>query len=219
MTPLLTEAELSSLYLGYRDAKYNERRLSFEPDYQYHLDQFSDVRSDYHRVRREFYDEFHAERFGEVGLVVDFSEGSGYFARYAYPRADVVVLPRVGVPPGIDLAKLLGSADVLMSTHALQAAPRPRETLGRLVGPLRPGATAWIEVPIDYRGSLKATFELLEARFARGVREFGPLQTLHESLAHFSVRSLRLVLASVGLVPTEFVRSSIGVLGVLAHKS
>ena len=219
MTPFLTETELDLLYRGYRDADYDRQRLIFEPDYQHHIEQFSDTKSDYHRVRREFYDEFHTERFGETGVVVDFSDGSGYFARYAYPHADVVVLPRIGAPPGVELATLLAAARVLVSTHALQSAPRPREALARLVGPLRPGASAWIELPIDYRGSLKANFELLEARFARGVREFGPLQTLHESLAHFSVRSLRTLLEAVGLAPREFVRSSIGVLGVHALKT
>ena len=218
IAPLLTAEQISRLYKDYRGNLYNEQRIRLEPDYAAIALEFADEGSAYFDARRAFYDDFNDERFRQEGLVVDLSDGGGYFARYAYPRADVVVLPRVGLPPGVRLKQLLASADVLMSTHALQTEPRPREMLSGLVNGLRPGATAWIEVPTQYRGGLRANFEVQEARFANGFRQFGPLQTLHENLAHFSLRSLSRLLAAAGLIPTQFVRASIGVLGVFAYK-
>ena len=87
-----------------------------------------------------------------------------------------------------------------------------------LLRDLRSTADVWVEVPVQYSGGLLQAFTVEEARFARGLREFGPLQTLHETLAHFSVRSLRTLLVRAGLQPVEFVRSNIGVLGALARR-
>ncbi len=218
MAPLLTAKQIARLYEDYRGEVYNEQRIRLEPDYAPTANEFADQASAYFDARRAFYDQFNDERFLQEGLVVDLSDGGGYFARYAYPRADVVVLPRVGLPPGVDLRQLLASADVLMSTHALQTEPHPKKMLNDLVSGLRPDATVWIETPIQYSGGLRANFEVQEVRFANGFRQFGPLQTLHENLAHFSLRSLSRLLASAGLVPTQFVRAGIGVLGVFAYK-
>ena len=217
LTPLLTEQQLDKLYDDYRGPKYNQERIGLEPDYAAIAADFADVDGHYYGQRRAFYDEFHAGRFDKRGLIVDASDGSGYFARYAYPFADVITLPKVGAVPGLELESLLAQADVLMMTHSLQGAPDPLRALKRLSDGLRPGAGVWIETPVQYSGALRAAFAVQEARFARGLREYGPLQTLHENLAHFSVLSLRRLLSRAGLSPLEFVRSSIGILGVWAQ--
>ena len=217
-TPFLEDDVIEHFYKDYRGEKYNADRVAFEPDYKSLVYEFSDYRSGYFEARRNFYDEFHAGRFGVRGLVLDASDGGGYFGRYAYPHADVVAVPRVGATPGLNLPAALAAADVLMIAHTLQTIPRPLESLMRFVRDLRPGAEVWVEVPIQYRGGLNQAFTFGEAQFARGVREYGPLQTLHETMAHFSVRSLRTLLERAGLRPIEFVRSSIGVLGALAKR-
>ncbi len=216
MTPFLTAKELERLYSEYRGAEYTAQRIALEPDYAGHAVSFADRGSPHHQIRREFYDAFRSEMNDQRGLVVDDSEGDGYFARYAFPHADVVTLLRAPSTPGVDLERLLPAADTLMCAYALQTDPRPFARLSSRVSLMKPGATVWIEVPTQYQGSLKATFEVLEARAARGTRNYEPLQIFHENQAHFSVRSLRRLMQAAGLVISEIIRSN-GMVGVHAY--
>ena len=216
LTPRLAPNELSKLFAGYRGPEYDQQRVAVEPGYVGHISEFIDRENGYHSVRRAFYDEFHIERFGHRGLVVDMSDGDGYFAGYAFPHAELAVLPPVVVAP-FD-AELLWRAEVVTISHALQQHPRPREALSRIAAAMRPGAGVWIELPVQYSGGLRANFTLLEHRFERGVREFGPLQTLHETCGHFSVSSLRVLLRAAGLEAQEIIRSNVGVLATYATR-
>lgn len=218
LTPLLSDDEVRRLYDDYRGEIYNAQRIAQEADYADQIAIFKDRDGEHFERRRNFYDEFHADRFGQRGLIVDAGDEDGYFGRYAYPHADVVTLPRGETPPGVALPELLAAADALMMAHTLQCAPDPRQALGRLVHELRAGREAWVEVPVLYSGSLRASFETQAALFARGVRKYGPLQTLHENVAHFSVRSLRRLFREVGLSPVEVMRSDIGILAMLAYR-
>ena len=218
LTPLLKDDQLDSLYDDYRSATYDQERTSFEPDYSAVALEFANVDSSYHDVRRRFYDDFLWERFSTRGVVVDFGGGDGYFSRYVFPHADVVIVERRHEAAGVDLPRLLGAADLLMCAHVFQTTPQPRTILRGLVQELRPDVPVWVELPVQYRGSLEAEFEIQEHRFARGERSFPPIQTLHENLAHFSVRSARRLMEAAGLVVDEVVRSDIGVMGLLGHK-
>lgn len=219
LTPNLTPEQLDRLYTDYRQETYTAERIRSEPDYKQVAREFDDPTSPTNMQRREFYDTYCFERFGQDGIVVDAGKYDRLHVCYAFPHTNVQSLPSFGrsdAPP-IDTV-LLASADVLSCTHALQSLPRPREFLAPLASGLREGAAVWIEVAIQYPGSLRAQFEMKELRFMQGAPRYGLLQTLHETMGHFSIRSLRRLLESLDLPPAEFVRSSIGILGVLCYK-
>ncbi len=166
---------------------------------------------------QEFYDLFNLDRSVAGGLVVDAGEGEGRFGRYVYPRADVVNLSRSGGAPGVVLPDLMAAADELFISQRLQQWPRPLQMLMQFTRWMRPGSEVWLDVPIQYGGSLRESFEA-ERSLAGRRGEPGLLATLNVNLSHYSAHALRRLCHRTGLAPLEFARAD-GILSVRAVRS
>jgi hypothetical protein len=216
-TPFLSEFALDKIYTGYRNSEYDEQRILIEPSYRALANEFTDLDSNYHNARRDFYDEF-AELFSPAhGLVVDLGGGNGYFSRYAFPHADVVILERDYRACGINAEELLHECDYFFCAHVLQTSPSPVDLLTAHTQHLRSGTPAWIELPKQYHGSLEACFSLEEARSLRAAPPQGALRQMHENLNHFSLKSARRVAEKANISVDQVIRTNIGVTALFGH--
>ncbi len=218
-TPFLSDEGLAKLYDGYRGAEYNARRLAVEPGYIAQIQMLSDRSHSYWKERLAFYDAAISELRGLTGLVVDFGGGDGFFTRHAFPEASIEVVEEDYERKGGDLDALLAQTDLLFSAQVFEHIPQPTRTLSRLARPLRPGARAWIDVPLDFVGPPGEDFARLQAQQEAGVLGWtSSVVIYHEHVGNFSPRSLRVLLRRSGFELEELVLSPL-TLGILARRT
>ncbi len=99
------------------------------------------------------------------------------------------------------------------NAHTLEHIPEPLPVLRRLVEGLRPGAAAWLEVPL-YPGRLAELFRRLDPTAFHDEE----IRILHEHVAHFSQRSLTNLAERSGLAVRQAFTSPANILGLQAVK-
>ena len=213
-TPFLSPSQLESLYNGYRDEEYDRERILIEPWYQAVAAAYKNPDSEHDRIRSAFLDFALGDHKHFDGLVIDYGGGEGHFARQALPSAEVTVVEEDYERKGFHLPSTLGRAGMLFSAQVFEHFPQPAVVLSSLVRFLKPGTTAWIEVPREYRGNLTAAYNE-----ASQLDTFNVITTMHEHVAHFSRRSLKSLVLRSGLILQEIVVSDQGLLGAICHKA
>lgn len=212
--PFYTRENLASIYTGYRNEEYTRRRDFHEPGYAALAPSLSDPDSPGYQLRRDFYDFFLPDKQDVKGVIVDYGGGDGYFSKYVFPKAEVVVADESYERDGGDLKGLLRRADYLFATHVFEHLPQPRDVLESLTADLRPGVPVYIELPKPYLGSLLSAFEKLEELHSRGeVLPFADILIQHEHIGHFSKNSAEVLMKSCGVEPREFYVHSAALMG------
>ena len=216
-TPMLTPAQLAQLYDGYRGEDYTQQRISVEGSYAAIAALFMSRDTAHYDERRAFYAKHFRSRADLTGRVVDFGGGEGYFARFAFPNAEVTVVEESFERDGGDLASLLAGAQVLFCAHVLEHLPRPYEHLVAMTRVLEPGALVYIETPHEHAGELADDFAAIERHYLGGGRMIHTaLNVLHEHVAIFSARSIEALMRRCHVTPVERYSNAqiIGILGV-----
>ena len=206
LTPLLSQEQLARHHEGHRGPVYDAQRLEIEPSYAGLRQELEDRSSGYYQARTRYYDSMLSEWKSFHGLVVDFGGGDGHWTQHVFPLARTVVADESFERDGGNLPSLLRECDILFAAHVFEHFPEPTQALSRLSRMLRRDAKVYVELPVDYQGGLRATFETLENRAAQGIHDvISSLQQLHEHVAHFSRHSMRMLAARSGLVVEEVI--------------
>ena len=219
IVPFYGRDTLASIYTGYRNSEYTSKRDHFEPGYALIAPSLSAIDSPGYQQRREFYDFFMSEWSSFKGLVVDYGGGDGYFSRYVFPNAEIVVADESYERDGGDLRALMARADLFFATHVFEHLPNPRDVLEEMAKHLRPGVDIYIELPKPYIGKLTTAFEELEELHRKGsVLPFSDLLIQHEHIGHFSKRSAQALLLQCGFTPSDTYLHSAHLMGFLGKK-
>ncbi len=214
-TPFLTSEQLASLYRGYRTPEYDTERIRLEPEYTFWAEQFADLNSDYYMARFAYYDRHLADLKTFSGKIVDFGGNDGIFSRFVFPHGDITIADETYERDGGNLEHLMRSTDFLFCAHVFEHIPQPYIVLSRLASCLPQGAKVWIELPLEYSGSLRSAFENIEAQQDSGDFSLqSAVHWLHEHVSAFSLHSAQMLVSRSGLQ----IERSDGSIGILAQR-
>jgi trans-aconitate methyltransferase len=114
---------------------------------------------------------------------------------------------------------LLTRCDLLFCAHVFEHIPEPYELLSRLAAPMLPWTLLYIELPINYEGSLPSCFKAVKETLSRGEpMPWHPFVTLHEHVNHYSKKSVSTLASRAGFSPLEFYMTDLDIMGMLARK-
>ena len=184
----LAPDEAAALYNGYRGADYDAQRLRLEPSYAPYIPLFEDRLSEYYRRRvGDLLDVFFLLPEIEPASVLDFG-GDGDIAARLFPNAEISFLD---ASAGENLSR--ERFDLVIASQVFEHLTDPREAINRIAGMLEPGGLLLLDLPRDYDGALAEALPWQE-------KHGGPLMVMHEHINHFSMRAIRRLLATAGLV-------------------
>lgn len=208
--PQPTEEQLARYYGGYHDWFYHQERQAFEPSWAANHAAYDDRASPHWALRDQVYRTAFPSAANFTGNIVDFGGGDGSLARSIFPHATVTPMD---MDFKGDADALLATCDLLFAAHVFEHLPQPTAILSGLVARLRRGAEVWVEVPEQYSGSMRETWDGIR----RGENPGSPLLFMHEHIQHFSVRSLDVLLAKTGVALDERVRLPGSIIGALGR--
>jgi SAM-dependent methyltransferase len=184
----LSQLEADSLYQGYRGDAYNEVRIRHEPHYrdaiatlgdkssQHYLDRFRDIALAF-------------EQFPELSFrrILDFG-GDGEIPKILFPAAAVAV-DDLNAGSRTDKARY----DLIFASNVFEHVSDPVHHLMQLASRLASNGVIWIDVPVDYDGSI--SISLFKHRVGG---DANPIW-MHEHINAFSRKSLRILAKRCGL--------------------
>ncbi len=213
--PRLEETEESSLYEGYRDAKYQKMRFQHEPWYTESLNQQLSAETEMLDHRRRMLASAIAEYVSskQIKNVLDFGGDQGQLIQELdVPNKYVFDISgtksREGVVPLRSLAECSSySWDLIVCSHVLEHIAFPKQILSQITQIARPGTVLFLEVPHESPFFLstiaKRVAQMLvlcatRMRDAISVVRPSALYLMHEHINFFASKSLAALVESMG---------------------
>jgi len=196
----LSDKEAAKLYHDYRGPGYNDQRIKFEPHYKHGVQDLSNKHSDYY-LRRLRTIALVMSLFPEITpkRIIDFG-GDGEICKILFP-CSVVHVDDLSEGSSLDA----NGYDFIFASNVFEHLSDPVSHLKKLKDRLSPSGILWIDVPIDYDGSIPIS---LHKHLGN---EEGPI-FMHEHINAFTPKSLYHLGEAVGL--KQFFKTEVPVIGL-----
>ncbi len=212
-----TDEQMAALYSNYRDERYNEQRIRFEPGY-------ADVVAHFHQRANYLRDveAWLAPYLPEAPAVLDFGGDSGINSLFREHNQLLHIHDISGVElvPGAERADLerirQSHYDLVTCSQVLEHVPYPQDFVKQMLPAVQAGSLLYLEVP--YEALMRAHPGSLQ--LATSKRHW------HEHVNFFTESSMRALLKSLGLVVVDVLHLPVDigwtqgeVMGVLARQA
>jgi len=212
-----TDEQMADLYSNYRDERYNEQRIAFEPGYADVVAHFQQ-RANYLREVEAWL----APYLPEAPAVLDFGGDSGINSLFREHNQLLHIHDISGVElvPGAERADLerirQSHYDLVTCSQVLEHVPYPQDFVKQMLPAMQAGSLLYLEVP--YEALMRAHSGSLQ--LATSKRHW------HEHVNFFTESSMRALLKSLGLVVVDVLHLPVDVgwtqgevMGLLARQA
>lgn len=204
----LSEIEVQKLYANYRGNDYNKLRLKVESSYIDYIRMFDDKYSAYWVGRtNEILEEVRKINQMDAVDVLDFG-GDGMIPARIIPGANISIDdPAHGTTADYD-----SKYDLIFASEVFEHLSNPSFHISALSKKLKPTGFLIIDVPMEYTGAIKQEWD------KQCFENQGSLISMHEHINHFSIESMKTLVAknnlkliSIKITPLNFLIAICGV--------